>query len=223
MDLTAHLSKSLSQPSSATVFLGEDHPLTRVLRRLAIVQKQSLAVAVLMCGAVVALALGESWALSTVVTAATVQAVLAFAGLLLAEHKRELVLDLIIDGHADLPVAAVSRHLRRLLDPGTQADLAARIERVSEAAQMTPRPALLTPTLAINVATVAPLVPELRGIARLLRAQPAGTRGVALAEQLLTDGRSALYGPDVAALRQELERLRFLLCNGSAAADCRRR
>jgi hypothetical protein len=224
MDFTSYLSHSLTQPSSASVFLGEDHSLTRVLRRLAIVQKQSLAVAVLMSGAVVGLALDESWALSTVVTAATVQAVLAFAGLLLAQHKRELVLDLIIDGHADLPVAAVSRHVRRLLEPGTRADLAARIDRVIKAALMPPRPGFLTPTLAMNAATVAPLVPELRAIARLLRTQPADTRGIALAEQLLTDGRSALYGPEVAALRQELERLRFLLCTGSAAAEmCTRR
>jgi hypothetical protein len=35
---------------------------------------------------------------------------------------------------------------------------------------------------------------------------------VALTERLLMDGRSALYGRDVTALREEVNRVRFLLC-----------
>jgi hypothetical protein len=58
---------------------------------------------------------------------------------------------------------------------------------------------------------IRPLADELRAVVALLRQGSASARGVALAERLLTDGGSALYGHDLVALREELGRLRYLL------------
>jgi hypothetical protein len=52
---------------------------------------------------------------------------------------------------------------------------------------------------------------ELAATAELIRAESAGLAGLALAERLITDGTSALYGDDPRLLRDELARLRFHL------------
>jgi hypothetical protein len=53
---------------------------------------------------------------------------------------------------------------------------------------------------------------ELSQTARLVR-NDGGLCGLARAEQLITDGQSPLYGDDEVALRQELDRIRFLLAS----------
>jgi hypothetical protein len=139
MDLTSHLSSSLSQCSSARAFLGSDHPLTRVLEWLGTLLAHSLLVGLLLSAAVAELVRGAPWALQVAVAAAIVEAALACVALLLGRYKRELVLDLIIGGRGDLPFVAVKRQRRRLLDPRTRAKLAARIEGVIKEARATAR------------------------------------------------------------------------------------
>jgi hypothetical protein len=56
---------------------------------------------------------------------------------------------------------------------------------------------------------------ELGEVARLVR-EDGGLRGLARAEQLVTDGRSPLYGDVEVSLREELGRIRFLLASWDA-------
>jgi hypothetical protein len=213
MDLTSNLSNSLSQRSSARAFLGSDHPLTRVLEWLGTLLAHSLLVGLLLSASVAELVRGAPWALQVAVAAAIVEAALACVALLLGRHKRKLVLDLIIGGRGDLPFVAVKRQRRRLLDPRIRAKLAARIEGVIKEARATaPKPHLPRAAAPIHVAAASWPVGELRAIAGLLRRSPKDPSGVALTERLLMDGRSALYGRDVTALREEVNRVRFLLC-----------
>ena len=218
MYLTSHLSSSLSQLSSASAFLGSDHPLTRTLEALATVLKQSLVVALLLSGAIAGLVAGERWALQAVIAAALVQAAFACAALLLGQDMRALVLDLIIEGRGDLPLPALARQRKRLLQPGTLTALAARIEQVLTDALTPPRLTALTSAAApIAVREVASLEAELRAIAVALGGRPTDPRGVALVERLLRDGRSGVYGGDASTLREEVNRALFLLCCGRSA------
>jgi len=72
-----------------------------------------------------------------------------------------------------------------------------------------PVPASVRPLF--DVRTVAAVVDDLQEIVALLRAGGTRARGVALAERLLTEGVSPLYGYDAIALRDELRRVRYLL------------
>jgi hypothetical protein len=58
---------------------------------------------------------------------------------------------------------------------------------------------------------VAAVDADLAVVIRLLRSEQASVRGVALAERLVTDGVSPLYGNQISALREELSRVRAAL------------
>jgi hypothetical protein len=173
--------------------------------------KQSLVAAGLLSASIAALAAGASAALPYVVAAALVQAGLACGMAVLRESKRELVLDLIIQGREDLPLPAIERHRRRLLDRRTRVRVAASFDSIIEEAAKPPRVPLLSPALLIDAAVVRPLLQELRAVVALLQARPESAAGVAAAERLLSDGGSALYRSDAQALREELARVRYLL------------
>ena len=63
----------------------------------------------------------------------------------------------------------------------------------------------------VRPGVAAAVLAELAAVAALLRSERPGLRGVALAERLLTDGASPLYGQDIGALREQLRRASFLL------------
>ena len=211
MDLTSHLAQPLKEPKAAVVLLGAAHPLVRASNRLAMLLKQSLVAAALLSASIAALAAGMSGALAYVLAATLVEAALACGAALVSVSKRELVLDLIIAGREDLPLAAVERQRRRLFDPRTRVPLAARYDSIVEETRAPPKVPVLSPALLIDASVVGPLVGELHAIAMQLRTRPESAAGVAAAERLLRDGGSALYRDDPAALREELARVRHLL------------
>jgi hypothetical protein len=66
---------------------------------------------------------------------------------------------------------------------------------------------------------LAAVEPQLRDLARLLRTDAAGVRGIALLDRLVTSGTSPLYGTRVAPLRDELGRIRYFLgCDQGSVA-----
>jgi hypothetical protein len=145
-----------------------------------------------------------------VLASAVVQATIAGAIALLADRQRELVLDIIIEGRGHLPLAAVERARRRLLEPGHRQGLAHWLDAVCrEAEHPIQRPAFARPLYSTRL--IAAVAPDLAEIARLLGDDDPGLRGVAKTQRLLRDGTSALYGQEVDVLRQELHRIRFLL------------
>jgi hypothetical protein len=208
--LTSPLSHSLDEAASARALLGADHPLARVSQRLGVRREQSLVVGAVLLASIVALLAGESAALWFVVAAAVVEADLACGSALLAQTRRDRVLDVIVDGRGSLPLAAVQRARRRLLDPAHRTFLARWLDAMRHDAQRPIRRLPATRPL-YSVRVIRAVAPELEQIAGLLRSDHAGLRGVALMERMLRDGASSLYREDAESLRQELRGIRLLL------------
>ena len=111
-------------PRSASAVLGSDHPLARATEALDSVVRQSLAVAAVLVGSIIDLLAGRrglppwppappsSWSGLTAIAAACRQT------------QRDRALALILEGRESVPVAAVQRQRRRLLDPRTRTTLA---------------------------------------------------------------------------------------------------
>jgi len=184
--------------------------MVRVTGAVAVVERQALAVGGVLVASVVAGA-GDFVAMSVAVSAAVVLVVLVVVVVTLVDQRRRLAVDLIAEGRVALPLWAVERERRRLVDPRGRARLASSFEHVIEEALGARRVAFGPPMVCPWVA--APVAGQLRVVAELLRGACPGLRGVALARRLLTDGDSPLYGRDVEALREELGRVRFSLCS----------
>jgi hypothetical protein len=123
------------------------------------------------------------------------------------------VLALIAAGREDLPLAPVERERGRLLDPRTRSCLAASLESLVEEARHA-SPLGVRPLF--DRLVVAAVADELLEVAELLRVAPSSARGIALVWCLIWDGvESPLHRGDVAELRGELGRIRYLLIEGT--------
>lgn len=155
---------------------------------------------------------GAQAAPPVLVSAAVVEAVLALRIASLRWRARERACDLIIQGRASLPLDAVRRQRRRLLDRKHCDDLADWVDQTWTVAEHSlesgPLP-LPLPLLSARV--IVAVRPELVQVAQRLREDAPGVRGVALVERLLTEGRSPLHGGSVDDLRRELRRIQFML------------
>ena len=209
MHFTSLLVETAQQDRSAREFLGDDHPLVRVLHRTSVaIRRLLIVVAILACAAAAWLD-GAHAAVAVIAAAAIVETFLALQLASLRWLARERAGDLIIQGRADLPLDDVRRERRRLLDRGHCDDLADWVDRtwtVAERSLRSPQP----PPFSSGRVIVA-VRPELAEIAARLREDAPGVRGVALVERLLSEGGSPLHGGSVSALRQELRRIRFML------------
>jgi hypothetical protein len=210
MHITSHITRSVQAERSAREILGGRHPLALVVGGIHVVAEQSAVVAALLSASVVAELKGLPGALAFVAAAAVVQAALGCRLALLLLRRHECVRELIVEGRADLPLAAVRRERDALLDPAHRADLARWLDAIAEECAH-PGPPLPWTAPLFRTEVVAGASAELADISRLLRGAGARARGIAMLETLLTDGRSPLYGADVGALREELHRIRFIL------------
>ena len=191
--------------------LGPDHPLTRASETLAAVLRQVFAVALLLIGSVAAYVFGAGQAIALVIGSAVVLPVLGAVAGELWDRRRHAARQLVLDGRETLPLPAIQRECRRLLEARTRRYVARSFERVLQ--HVTRRPAPVPPSVRplFDVRVVATVTEDLREIVSLLRAGVPHARGIALAERLLTEGVSPLYGYDAIALRDELRRVRYLL------------
>jgi hypothetical protein len=124
--------------------------------------------------------------------------------------RRELCLELIVDGRQGLPLTCIERERRRLLDPRTWERLAKSIDEILNSAG---RPLPVHPAVRpiFHVRVIRRVAPELCQVASLLRGDAPCVRGVAAVEWLLRSPPSPLYGVDIESLREELGRVRYLL------------
>jgi hypothetical protein len=205
------------QRADARSVLGPEHPLARVTTQLSVATEQCVAASVMLALGTVALIhdmpLGAPLAVASV---AVLAALLARLGALCAASNRR-ALELIALGRGDLPVAAVVRVRQRLLDPANRERLARaldviRAEAGRPAGECHPIPPLYSVPVVRAVST------ELGELAVLVR-RSGGVRGLAATEQMVTDGRSPLYGAEEAVLRQELARIRFLFASRDVDGD----
>ena len=196
------------------VGLRSDHPLLRATEAVHYTGRQWVHVAAVLTGSVIARIEGREWAGPLAGSAASVLLILT---VLLAAHtqrERDCAIELVLEGHETVPIAAVQRQRRRLLLEQTRNGLAGNLEDlIRQAASRSRRQMRVTPLLfEPRVLTMA--AGELRDVIGLLRTEGVSARGVARAERLVERAVSPLYGQDVGALREELCRVRDLLGNG---------
>jgi hypothetical protein len=202
---------TLSRSPSPGDLLGSEHPYTRANEQLAAFRRQLSAVGLLLLGSVGALILGLGQALPLLIGSAIVALVLAALAGEQWDRRRFAARQLVLDGRESLPLGPVQRERRRLLEARTRHYVARSFERVLQHVTRRPAPIPASVRPLFDVGTVASVTEDLREIVKLLHSGVAHARGVALAERLLTEGVSPLYGYDAIALRDELRRVRYLL------------
>jgi hypothetical protein len=205
---TSHLARPAHEDEAASGLLGRDHALARALAVRRVLVKQSLLVAVVVFAGVLALIEHASAASSVLLGAVVVEATLACAVAISSCRTRDRVIELIVDGREDLPLLAIERERRRLLNPGNREALAARIDQVRLLGRQSSARRDAWP---LHRPTIARVAPELDRVAALLRSGRGDARAAAMIERLLSEGTSPLYGRDPLALSEQLHRIRFHL------------
>ena len=198
-------------PRSASAVLGSDHPLARATDALDSVVRQSLAVAAVLVGSIIDLLAGLTWAATLAASAAIVLVGLTVIATACRQTQRDRALALILEGRENVPVAAVQRQRRRLLDPRTRATLARNLAVMIEQASTRRGFQACRICPLFDRAVIRAVADDLRAVIRLLGSDHAPVRGVAVVEHLLTDAFSPLYGNQAEPLRQELHRIGHLL------------
>jgi hypothetical protein len=193
------------------VGLASDHPLVRATEALRCAARQWNHVAAVFVGSGIARAEGARWASSLACSAGGVLVMLSLLLAVRIQARRDRVIDVILEGREDLPVAVVQRKRCRLVSERNRAGLARSLEEMARDARAprTGRAWLVPPLFEPRV--VAQVADELLELGVLLRTERVSARGVAYLERLVSKATSALYGRDVAGLREQLRRARELL------------
>jgi hypothetical protein len=199
---------------SPRFLLGSEHPLVRALDAVQIVARQSRVVGAIVASSSVALVAGARLGGPIAIGGAAVLVGLAAVAAALRRRVRDEATKLILAGRDGLPVAAVQAQRRRLLAPRTRRALSRSLESMARRASNPSSVAPIGARPLFDVTVIATVSKELRAVASLLRARRVPANGVALAERLLTDGMSPLYGREVAPLRDDLGRLKSILSAG---------
>jgi len=203
--------------------LGRRHRLTRTVANLHTVARQSLvAISVaLLAGGTLILHLG--FARLFVGAALVVGVAFALAWAVTYRIARERAQELIASGGGEVAVSVVARERRRLASPRARERLARSLEEHYRDALRWHQifPGFRPPS---GVQQLRDLPGEVKGLTTALRRDRVRVQGVALAERLITNGHeSPLYGDRLGPLREELNRIRFLLDMEDAASDDRAR
>jgi len=194
-----------AEPSDPAALLGPTHPLARALEdRSREIERVMVSAAVLAGagGATLTASAAPSLSIAAAIALSAFGVRLAF----ICDRVRCEALRAVIDGRDGVPLACLRAERRRLEDPRHQEHLAAWAEALAHVHAEAPAPSIW------SVRVLRAAEPELREVARLLRAGHTGTRGVAMLDQLLRSGATPLYGNDERALVEQLRRIRYHLC-----------
>jgi hypothetical protein len=216
--VSARMTPSRGDGATAETLLGRDHRLTAALTDVTASVKQAGGAATAAGVGLVAHAAGSSFGTALALAAVLVAMVLAGRLCIALDRARQRACDVIIEGGEDLPVALVQRQRHRLLSSDLHAMLASMYEDLARRAE---RPSLRAPDGPAAVAApLGGLGEDLRAVAGILRGDAPDARDVALAERLVDDQTSPLYGADVDALRRALHRIARHADRRPAALRC---
>jgi hypothetical protein len=196
------MTERFSDATAAALLLGSEHPLTMALRDIATTTRQLVAVTTVGVAGLLASAVGGGFGAALALAAGGVAIVLGIRLSMARDRARTRARDAIIAGDQHVPVPLLRRQRERLLKPGVREVLAGTYEDLARRAE--PAANELPP---MAVAQRVALAHDLRGVARVLRDPRVDAPGVALAEQLLENRSSPLYGGDIGALRGALRRI----------------
>jgi hypothetical protein len=199
------MSQRFANATTAQSLLGAEHPLTTALNDVATATRQLGVVAATGSVGLLASAAGSAGGRAVALAAGLVAIVLGVRLLAARERARDRARDAIIAGDEHLPFALVRRQRDRLLRRDVREQLAGMYEDLARRAE--PSHARAIGQAAVDTAQRLALAHDLRGVARLLRGSALDAPGVALAEQLLEDRSSPLYGADIEAVCEALRRI----------------
>jgi hypothetical protein len=205
--LAGQLRPRQAAPDATEALLGPSHPLARALDDSRRVRRQLAAVAAVMLGAGAAAAVEGTGEPSLFIAGAITLIAWCCRLALLGERTRREARRAVIDGRECVPLACIRAECRRLADPWLHQHLARWAEELAQGATAWPAPSLW------SAAAVRACAPQLREVARLIRAGQTGVRGMAMLERLLTSGVMPAHGDDARALTEELGRIRYHLCS----------
>jgi hypothetical protein len=191
--------------------LGRSHRLTRALSNTHTLAWQAIVAGLAVAAAAVALDARLTHAGLALGVATAVAVAFLLAWLVAWRVARERAQDLIAAGSDSVVLSVVARERRRLASRKER-------ERVARSLEGLYRDALrwheILPQFRPphGVVQLRYLGNELRALTRALRRDRVRVQGVALAERFLSDGyESPLYANELGPLREELNRIRFLL------------
>jgi hypothetical protein len=198
--------------SRAPLVLGRGRPLSQVVTLVRVLTWLMAAVSGAVAVGVLAVAGRRAWGIRLLGAALVAELVLFMLCALARQLQREHVLRLIASGRAGLPTEEISREAQRLVTPRHRDQLAMRLERaLDEAVRWHRLPVASRPPPGVRL--LCAFAPEVRAIAAQLRDGQPALPGIALVELLLTGGYgSGLYAGDHDLLREQLWRIRCLLC-----------
>jgi hypothetical protein len=204
---------------SAESVLGRDHRLARAVsyQHTLALQSAVAGLAVLAGGAGLVLDLGV--ATLVVVAGAVVAVLFVLAWALTRRVTRERAQDLIAAGDDSVVVSVLARERRRLTSRKERERLARSLEGLYRDAlrwhEILPR--FRPPHGVVQLRHTGP---ELEGLTRALRRDRVRVQGVALTARFLSNGyESPLYGNELEPLREELNRIRYLVETSEAPLD----
>ncbi len=204
---------------AAESVLGRDHRLTQAVsyQHTLALQSAVAGLAVLAGGAGLLLDLGV--ATLVVVVGTVVAALFVLAWAVTRRIARERAQDLIAAGDDSVVVSVLARERRRLTSRREREQLASSLEGLYRDAlrwhEILPR--FRPPAGVVQLRHTGP---ELEGLTRALRRDRVRVQGVALAARFLSNGyESPLYGNELEPLREELNRIRYLLETAETPVD----
>jgi hypothetical protein len=162
-------------------------------------------------GATIAQLEGHAWATSLVISAGVVLLLISAVISALMARVRDRAIDLITGGRETLPIAVVQRERRRLLTRRRTQILAKTLDTMIRYTTTPPKIRTTATRPLYDPTVITRVAPDLRAVIENLQSEHTHARGVALTEQLITDGRSPLYGENEGRLREELHRVRSAL------------
>jgi hypothetical protein len=211
--VTRFLQRTLTcaDESAAAAIFGGDHALVRALAYRRCFACQALVTSIPVAFGVAGTARHHHHAPAVLAAAAAAELVLVASILITRGVIRERVQTLIVAGAERVPLRLIADERQRLLSQSERERLALSLESALHAAQHWNEilPSARPPH---GVRCLRFTDRQIHEIVSLLRSGTNEARGVALTARFLADGcHSALYSGDVALLREELNRIRYLL------------
>jgi hypothetical protein len=212
---------TLEETRDAESVLGRSHRLTRALASTHTLALQTVVAALAVVAACLGLILHLGPTLLVVVVCAVVALAFLLAWVAARRRARERARDLIAAGRDGVALSVVARERRRLASPKERERFAKSLEGFHrDAMRWYEIPPQYRPPH--GILRLRDLSQELTALTEALRRDRVRVQGVALTEKFLTDGcESPLYADELGLLREELNRIRYLLAapNRSASDD----
>jgi hypothetical protein len=218
-DTARSLGLTAADKHAAESVLGREHRLTRAVsyQHTLALQSTVAGLAALSGGAGLLLHLGVATLLVVVGTVVAMLFVVAWA--VTRRVTRERAQDLIAAGDDSVVVSVLARERRRLTSRKERERLASSLEALYRDAlrwyEILPR--FRPPHGVLQLRHTGP---EVEGLTQALRRDRVRVQGVALTARFLSNGyASPLYGNELEPLREELNRIRYLLEASETAVD----